>query len=128
MAQVLLVDDDSAAVARAEAVLAAEGHTVVSVSEPGGCVAAVQRVGPDVVVLEAVFQGVVAGFDLARELAAQFPALPLVMISRADQVLDTRVLAEQDVDGWLPVRRYLQKPVTGEVLAYEVEHALPMTH
>lgn len=128
MAQVLLVDDDAADVARAEAALAAEGHTVVRVSGPDGCVETVRRVGPDVVVLEAVFGGVVAGFDLARSLAAQFPDLPLIMVSAADDVLDAPALAEQDVDGWLPVRRYLQKPVAGEVLVYEVEHALPTAH
>lgn len=128
MAQVLLVDDDAADVARAEAALTAEGHTVVSIPDPGGCVDTVYRVGPDVVVMEAVFGGVVLGLDLARSLAAQFPALPLIMTSTADEVLSAQELDRQDVDGWLPVRRYLQKPVTDEVLVYEVEHALPTAH
>lgn len=128
MARVLLADGDPAAVGRAEEALTAEGHTVVSVSDPGECLGAVQRVGPDVVVLEAVYAGTVAGFDLARQLAARFPALPLIMVSGADQLLDARVLAEQDVDRWLPVRRYLQKPVAGAVLAYEVEHAVATGH
>lgn len=128
MARVLLVDDDPATAARVEAALAAEGHTVVSVSQPGECVDAVQRAGPEVVVLEAVFEGSVVGFDVARELATKFPALPLIMVTGADELLDSHVLAEQDVDGWLPVRRYLQKPVASEVLVYEVEQALAVGH
>jgi DNA-binding response OmpR family regulator len=126
MAGVLLVDDDPRTVAANIAALEARGHAVVTASDTAGAKAAVRRLEPDVVVLEAMLDGGYAGFDLARHLAGQFPTLPLIMLSRVDEHLDPDALADQDRDGgWLPVRRFMEKPVFPEVLAYEVEHLLP---
>jgi hypothetical protein len=80
-------------------------------------------------VLEAMLDGATAGFDLARTLAHDFPALPLIMLSRVDEVISDRELATQDRDdGWMPVARFMEKPVAPEVLVYEVDHLLPEAH
>ena len=50
------------------------------------------------------------------------------MLTRADEHLTVQERAEQDRDGWLPVQRYLEKPVSTDVLAYEVDHLLPGSH
>jgi DNA-binding response OmpR family regulator len=82
-----------------------------------------------VVVLEAMLDGATLGFDLARTLARECPALPLIMLSRVDEVIPARVLEAQDRDdGWLPVARFMEKPVAPEVLVYEVDHLLPVAH
>jgi DNA-binding response OmpR family regulator len=126
MAGVLLVDDDPVVVAGNAAALVARGHDVLIASDTSEARAVVEALEPDVVVLEAMLDGGLAGFDLARELAGEFPTMPLIMLSRVDEHLDRDELAEQDHDGgWLPVRRFMEKPVMPEVLAYEVEHALP---
>jgi CheY-like chemotaxis protein len=128
MANILLVDDDSDIVARNLAALQAAGHSTAAVSTTAEAAAAVRREVPDVVVLEGMLDGAFAGFDLARSLAHDFPALPLIMLTRADEHLTPRELASQDRDGWLPVQRYLEKPVSTDVLTYEVEHLLPGGH
>jgi CheY-like chemotaxis protein len=129
MAEVLLVDDDPTVVAGNAAALEACGHVVVIASGTAEAKVAVRKQEPDLVVLEAMLDGCLAGFDLARDLAGQFPKLPLIMLSRVDEHLDPLQLAAQDRDGgWLPVRRFLEKPVMPEVLAYEVEHLLPAAH
>jgi DNA-binding response OmpR family regulator len=129
MARILLVDDDAGVVARNAAALEADGHAVATAATSAQGLDAARREGPDVVVLEAMLDGATAGFDLARTLAREFPALPLIMLSRVDETLSGRDLATQDRDdGWMPVARFMEKPVSPEVLVYEVDHLLPVAH
>jgi DNA-binding response OmpR family regulator len=128
MANILLVDDDRQAVATSTVALEANGHLVSGVSTTSEATAAIAREMPDVVVLEAMLDGAYAGFDLARSLAAQFPTLPLIMLTRADEHLSARERSSQDRDNWLPVQRFMEKPVSPDVLVYEVDHLLPGAH
>lgn len=129
MARILLVDDDAGVVARNAAALEADGHAVTTAGTAAEGLDAARREAPDVVVLEAMLDGATAGFDLARTLAREFPTLPLIMLSRVDEVISERDLAAQDRDdGWMPVARFMEKPVAPEVLVYEVDHLLPVAH
>lgn len=128
MAHILLVDDDRDLVAANVAALQAIGHSVATVSTSVEASAEVQREVPDLVVLEGMLDGAYTGFDLARSLAKDFPTLPLIMLTRADEHLTSRERSAQDRDGWLPVQRYLEKPVATDVLLYEVDHLLPGAH
>ncbi len=125
MAHILLVDDDSQVAAANAAALTANGHTVATVATTAEAAAAVAQAVPDAVVLEAMLDGGFAGFDLARGFARDFPALPLIMLTRADEHLSAAERRKQDRDGWLPVVRFMGKPVAADVLVYEVDHALP---
>ncbi len=126
MARILLVDDDADVVRRNTAALEAAGHVVRTASTPVRGLEAVHHKVPDLVVIEALLEGRLTGFDLVRSLARDYPDLPLVMLSRVDEVLAPGQRAKQDHDGgWLPVRRFMEKPVAPEVLVYEVEHLLP---
>jgi CheY-like chemotaxis protein len=128
MAHILLVDDDPDVVARNTAALQAGGHEIAACSTTAEAAESVRRNMPDVVVMEGMLDGTFAGFDLARSFAHDFPALPLIMLSRADEHLSARDLSGQDRDGWLPVQRYFEKPVSTDVLVYEVDHLLPGGH
>ena len=128
MANILLVDDDQPVVVATTAALTASGHTVAAVSTSAEAGAAVSRNRPDLVILEAMLDGAYAGFDLARSLAKDFPTLPLIMLTRADEHLTSRERSAQDRDHWLPVQRFMEKPVSADVLAYEVAHLLPGEH
>jgi len=126
MTRVLLVDDDATVLARNSAALAAAGHDVELATTAVDALAAVRRASPDVIVLEGVLDGAFRGFDLARTLAADLPTVPLAMLTHADEMLTPQERADQDHDGgWLPVQRYLQKPVMPEVLVDVVEHLVP---
>ena len=125
MASILLVDDDNDLARRHAHALTANGHAVTITASTAGALDAARRNRPDAVVLEGVLDGGLAGFDLARALANQYPSVPLVMVTRADEVLTIGERRAQDRDGgWLPVNRYLAKPVMPEVLVYEVDHVL----
>jgi DNA-binding response OmpR family regulator len=125
MARILLVDDDADLVARNKVALEADGHAVATARTTADGLAATRRETPDLVVLEAMLDGKTAGFDLARKLARDFPGLALIMLSRVDEFISARELAAQDRDdGWLPVARFMEKPVSPDVLVYEVDHLL----
>lgn len=128
MAHILLVDDDRDLVAGNVAALQAIGYSVTAVSTSAEATDQIHHQVPDLIVLEGMLDGDYSGFDLARSLAKDFPALPLIMLTRADEHLTSRERAAQDRDGWLPVQRYLEKPVSTDVLLYEVDHLLPGAH
>jgi len=125
MAHILLVDDDPIAVASNTEAIEDLGHSVSSTSTTAEATRFVRRETPDLVVMEAVLGGKFGGLDLARSLAADFPDLPLIMLTQADERLSHRELASQDRDGWIPVRRYLEKPILTDVLVDEIDHLLP---
>ena len=87
MGRILLVDDDPNVVEGNVVALEASGHTVTTASTTSEARAAIGRETPDLVVLEAMLDGATAGFDLARSLASENPALPLIMLSRIDEHL-----------------------------------------
>jgi DNA-binding response OmpR family regulator len=125
MANILLVDDDPASVAANTEAIETDGHSVTSLSTRADATCFVRRETPDLVILEAVLDGQLAGLDLARSLAQEHPDLPLIMLTRADDLLSNEQLDSQDTDGWIPVRRYLEKPVLTDVLLDEIDHLLP---
>jgi DNA-binding response OmpR family regulator len=129
MARILLVDDDPNVVASNKSALEAGGHAVTSASTTSEARAAISRETPDVVVLEAMLDGGLAGFDLAKSLAHDCPDLPLIMLSRVDEHLTGKERAAQDRDdGWMPVARFMEKPLAPEVLVYEVDHLAKAAH
>jgi len=128
MANILLVDDDTQVAAVNAAALEAVGHSVTIVSTPAEAAEIAHNEAPDLVVLEGMLQGSYSGFELAKSLAWDFPTLPLIMLTRADDHFTPKERSAQDRDGWLPVQRYLEKPVSTDVLTYEVEHLLPGGH
>jgi DNA-binding response OmpR family regulator len=126
MALILLVDDDPSVVARNADALEASGHTVEKASTTAEALRAINRKAPAVVVLEGMLDGSDAGFDLARKLADERPSLPLIMLSRTNT--DSDEMADDDQDGWMPVARFMEKPVMPDVLVYEIEDLVGAAH
>ncbi len=125
MAHIHIVDDDPISVARTTEAIEAGGHSVSSSSTPAEAALFMREEMPDLVVLEAVLGGKLSGIELAQSLAEEHPDLPLIMLTRADELLSDEQLDSQDRDGWIPVSRYLEKPVIGDVLVDEIDHLLP---
>jgi CheY-like chemotaxis protein len=125
LAHILLVDDDHELAARHARAIERAGHTVTVSPDPASALVALAERLPDVVVLEAMFGGRLTGIELAHKLASDHPDLPMIMLTRADEHLTPDEIADQDHDqGWIPVRRYLAKPLMRDVLVDEIEHLL----
>ncbi|MBP7127162.1 response regulator [Myxococcota bacterium] len=121
--KVLLVDDDVDLVAVNRAVLESHGYTVcVAHSGPAGLQKA-KAERPDLVVLDVMMGTNSEGFDLARALRADEATrgIPLIMVTSVHTTVPFRF--EPDPQ-FLPVDRFVEKPLPPESLLKEVERLL----
>ena len=121
MANVLLVDDDQDLIEMNKTILAQRGHMVLVAYSAAEALLVVQENPPDAAVLDAMMENPSAGLELARQLHAQMPKLPMIMLTGIRK--EKQFLAEPD-ETWLPVTKVLEKPVNPRVLADEVEKLL----
>jgi DNA-binding response OmpR family regulator len=123
LATVLLIDDDVDLVEMNRAVLVHRGHQVLaaySAAETRGLLAGVR---PDIIVLDVMMESPTAGFDLAREIHQGDPSLPMIILSGVREATGLPFRFEPD-ETWLPVVKFLEKPVSPAVLASEIEAVL----
>ena len=109
MATILLIDDDVDLVEMNSAVLPHRGHEVLKAYSAA-----------DLVVLDVMMEKFNAGFDLAQEIHQRFPHLPTIMLSGIQAATGVPFRFEPD-ETWLPVARFLDKPVAPAALANEIE-------
>jgi len=118
--KVLLVDDDADLVAVNRAVLESHGFAIaVAYSGPKGLVAA-KAEAPDLIVLDVMMGTNSEGFDLARALKKDEATkhIPLIMVTSVNTTVPFKF--EPDPK-YLPVDRFLEKPLAPEALLKEVQ-------
>lgn len=122
--QILLIDDDVDFVMMNRAVLEHSGYEVsVAFNGQEGLEVARQRL-PDLIVLDVMMEEVTEGFDLSREFRAD-PSLghvPIIMLTSVNRQF--RPLTFGPDPTWLPVDRFLDKPLLPQRLLAEVESIL----
>jgi two-component system, OmpR family, response regulator ChvI len=123
MATVLLVDDDMDIVAGNKAVLEKRGHKVVCAYSAGEARDAAKKNALDAAVLDVMMESLDAGFNLARDLHKAFPKMPLLMLSGVEKATGMGFRFAED-ETWLPVVKFLDKPVAPNQLADAVENAI----
>jgi len=121
---ILVIDDDVDLTERHRAVLEAAGHRVSTAHSAAEGRIAIDALRPGLVVLDVMMERFDAGFELARWMAEAHPEIPILMLTGVDDHLDDDTLARQDRDGWLPVHRYVEKPLAPAVLIETVDHLL----
>ncbi len=123
MAHILLVDDDQDLIDMNKTMLAQRGHTVTVAYSALEAREAVKANPPDAAVLDVMMEDMTVGFDLARRIHEQLPALPLIMLTGIRKEMRLGFSFEPD-ETWLPVAKFLEKPVNPRILADEVEKLL----
>ena len=123
MAKVLLVDDDVDLVNMNRLVLEKRGHKVTAAYSAQEARAALQKARPDIAVLDVMMESVSAGFDLARDVHAMLPDLPMIVLSGVHEATGVPFRFEPEGE-WLPVLKFLDKPVDPAQLAAEIEGVL----
>lgn len=121
--KVLLIDDDADLVAINEAVFAARGFAVEKAYNGNAGFERALACTPDAIVLDVMMSTNSEGFDLARRLRGDDAtrAIPLVMVTSVNSTVPFSFAP----DGvFLPVDRFLEKPVSPEALVAEVEGIL----
>ena len=116
---VLLVDDDDVFVSALTAILESR-YRVRSASNGSEALQKVDEERPDLIVLDVMMDYLTEGFDVARKLRTD-PAtksIPLIMLTGVDRMFDYRMETDES---WVPLDRYLEKPVEPKTLLAEVE-------
>jgi len=125
MAHVLLVDDDANLVTANRTFLEAFGHRVSSASSGQEAWDRLAALSPDVVILDCMMEEFTSGFELAQDIARVYPRLPIIMLTAVGEQMSKAWKWSPEADGhWLPVTRFLEKPVKPEDLDREIRDVL----
>ena len=98
--KVLVVEDDESHVVALEVALGREGLIVESVRDGRDALAAIERVQPDVILLDLMLPGI-SGIDVCRELRARAFDTPVIIVSARQDELDVVVGIEVGADDYL---------------------------
>jgi DNA-binding response OmpR family regulator len=123
MAQILLVDDDQDLIEMNKTVLAQRGHKIAVAYSAAEAQTTVQSNPPDIAVLDVMMEDKTAGFDLARKLHSQFPSMPMIMLTGISKEMKLGYSFEPD-ETWLPISKFMEKPVNPRILADEIDKIL----
>jgi two-component system response regulator RegX3 len=98
--KVLVIEDDESHVFALEVALGREGLVVESVRDGRDALAAVERVHPDLILLDIMLPGI-SGIDICRELRARSFDTPVIIVSSRQEELDVVVGIEVGADDYL---------------------------
>jgi CheY-like chemotaxis protein len=125
MAHVLLVDDDIQLLEANTIVLSANGHQVTHAHTGAEARELLKTLRPDIVVLDVMMEDFDSGFELAKHISGSYPDLPMIMLTGVYEYMDDAWKQAFDEDkSWLPVHRFMEKPVSPTVLLYEIDSIL----
>ena len=125
MAQILLVDDDQDLIEMNKTVLIQRGHQVTVAYSAAEARQIAKANLPDIAVLDVMMEDKTAGFELARQLHEMSSTLPLLMLTGIRKEMQLGYSFEPD-EKWLPVSKFLEKPINPRILADEVETLLKL--
>ena len=121
--KVLLVDDDADFVAVNKAVLEDNGYDVITAYNGQQCLDSVRAEQPDLVILDVMMTTEDEGFEVARQIqfceAAKI--VPIIMVTSVDQKYPFSFGPDKE---WLPVERFIEKPIRPDCLLQEVNKRL----
>lgn len=121
MARILMIDDDPDIILSLRMVLEAHGHEVHELGNVRHVVADVERVAPDLVILDVMFpEDPQAGFKAAR-LLKQSPSvadIPVILLSAVNQRSQLGFgFSDDDISAdFMPVRAFVEKPIEPRTL------------
>ena len=98
--KILVVEDDESHVFALEIALSREGLIVESVQDGRDALAAIERVQPDLILLDVMLPGI-SGIDICRELRARACDTPVIIVSSRNEELDIVVGIEVGADDYL---------------------------
>ena len=118
--QVLLIEDEQNIIEALRFILSRDGWKVSTHARGDDAVAAVQRLHPDLVILDVMLPGR-SGYDILRDLRAapETEALPVMMLTARGQARD-RDLARQS-----GVSRFMTKPFSNAEMLEAVRALVP---
>ncbi|MBM3331301.1 response regulator [candidate division WOR-3 bacterium] len=123
--RILIVDDDADFITATRAVLAGAGYEVEACTKAAEASARIREFRPDLLVLDVMMETGSAGFDVSYQVRKDphYAKTPILMVTAIHQTTPLRFSPETDGE-FLPVEKFLDKPVPADVLLREVAHLL----
>ena len=123
MARVLVVDDDPDFVKVTTKVLEKAGHEVVSAANGAKALQVMRQETPDIVLLDIMMSYILDGVDVSRQMAEDpdLKDVPVLMVTSLTGVKGAGMFPS---DEYIPVDKWLSKPVAPDTLLASIEQAL----
>ena len=128
MAYLMIIDDDEDFANAAAITLRSAGHEVDIHLDTESPLAAMERRGPDLVILDVMFpENSSAGFEFARSIRhhnEKLEGIPILMLTAVNTKFPLG-FSSRDIDNeWLPVTEFIEKPVDFDMLKQRVSELL----
>lgn len=123
MAKILLVDDDQDVIEMNRTVFAQRGHQVEVAYSAAEAQKAAEANAPDLAILDVMMEEKTIGFELARKLHTLYPDMPMIMLTGISKDMQLGYSFAPD-EAWLPVSKFMEKPVNPRILADEADKLL----
>lgn len=120
MAHILLVDDDTDLVTANRLYLESRGHRVRTAHSGDEGWKALGEELPDLLVLDCMMEEFTTGFELAHDISIRYPSLPLIMLTSVHDYMSSAWNYGPEDKRWLPLHKFLEKPVPPEKLEEEI--------
>ena len=125
MPHVMLVDEDKEFTAANTALLCAHGFKVTAAHCCADGRSLLDSEKPDLLVLDVLEADQKIDFDFLAHLKEKHSNLPVILLTGLYAKMDKEWQAAFDHDkSWLPVHRFLEKPVSPAILFHEIELVL----
>ena len=131
MKKIYIIDDDRDIVESMSMVLKANGYEVAAQYNDENVIENVSQYNPDLIILDVMFpENNSIGFEIARDLKRnnKLTNIPIIMLSAVNERgIYLGRFTNQDIDEtWLPVSKFLDKPVQPKELLLQVKSILNM--
>lgn len=124
---ILVIDDDVQLVDTVKTLLEAVGYRVLHAYQAEKGLEIARESKPDLILLDVMFAGPPGpdGIELSRRVHqdAELKDIPVIILSGVRKVLDYPFRISPD-DTWMPVKAFLEKPITPAKLLAEIEKVL----
>ena len=129
MKKIYIIDDDQDIVESISMVLKANGFEVSAQYNDENVIENVSQYNPDLIILDVMFpENSSAGFDIAKDLKRnnKLTNIPIIMLSAVNERgIYMGLFTDKDIDeSWLPVSKFLDKPVQPKELLLQVKSML----
>ncbi|MGZ8887097.1 MAG: response regulator transcription factor [Nitrososphaeraceae archaeon] len=129
MKKIYIIDDDRDIVESISMVLKANRFEVSAQYNDENVIENVSKYNPDLIILDVMFpENSSAGFDIARDLKRnnKLTNIPIIMLSAVNERgIYMGLFTDKDIDeSWLPVSKFLDKPVQPKELLLQVKSML----
>jgi CheY-like chemotaxis protein len=113
VAHVLMIDDDADFIEANRTILEANGFRVSAAYSAQEGWDHLHKATPDVIILDVMMEEFDSGFKLASDINIQFPKVPVLLLTAVHDYMSDRWQYSREKDGdWLPVVKFLEKPVS----------------